>query len=481
MQRLVYVLPCVLALSCVTHVPTDPAPAKATVAQPPTPLADAYRDEATRILEAALASDAAWEKLRYLTDHVGHRLSGSKAMEHAVAWAQETLEADGHTVRLQPVDVPHWMRGRESARMMAPFPRDLEILSLGGSAGTPAGGVTGEVVVVEDFDELEARKDEIEGKIVLFDHAMPDYDAEKGSGYGETVHYRTRGPAEASRLGAVAALVRSVTATSLHTPHTGATHFREGITPIPAVALTIEDAMWIHRLTDAGESVRIRLDLEAKQLPDAPSHNVIAELRGREHPEEVVVIGAHLDSWDVGQGAHDDGAGCVAMMEALSTLRRLDLRPRRTVRVVLFTNEENGLRGAQAYADENDGELLHHVVAIEADNGGFAPLGFRVNGSAASLAQVRDIVSLLEPIGATQAKEGYGGADVGRLSERGVTTMGLWVEGSTYFDYHHTDADTLDKVDPDDLRKQVAAMAVMTYVLADMPTRLGANDGAGTK
>ncbi len=441
---------------------------------PATPIADPLRQDAQRVLEAALASSEAYEKLAYLTDRIGHRLSGSAQLEQAVAWAQAAMIADGHEhVRAEEVMVPRWVRGAESAALVAPVVRELAILGLGGASGTGPEGLTADVVRVTGLEELETLAPEVvAGKIVFLDKQMPAYTVEHGSGYGEVSKVRSRGPELASKMGAAGALVRSATARSLRTPHTGATRFSEGVKPIPAAALTLEDADLLARLIAAGERPRVRLTMSARLEGEVPSANVLGELVGREKPEEIVVIGAHLDSWDVGQGAHDDGAGCVIVMQALTTLRKLGLRPRRTIRVVLYTNEENGIRGARAYPKAHEAELAHHVAAIETDSGGYAPRGFRVQGSDQTVAQVKDIVSLLAPIGATEVEAGHGGVDISTLAPAGVPLLGLWVEGSRYFDIHHTHADTLDKVDPKDLRAGVAAMAVMAWVLAEMPGRL---------
>ena len=440
---------------------------------PALPIADHYRDIAGKIIGAALANQAAYEKLTFLADRIGHRLSGSKALEQAIDWAARELRRDGHEqVAKHKVMVPHWERGSESAHIVAPARHSLRLLGLGGTVGTPNVGVTGEVVVVQSFDELKEKAPQVKGRIVLFNARMPAYDRHKGAGYGETVRYRTQGPSEAAKLGAVASLVRSVTAFSMRTPHTGTLRYAPGIRKIPAAAISTEDADLIARLTKSGQTVRVNLKLGARWHADKASANVIAELRGNTTPSEVVVIGAHIDSWDVGQGAHDDGAGCVIVMQALTVLRHLGLIPKRTIRVVLFTNEENGLRGAMAYAERNKATLGAHVMALEADTGGFAPRGWRVNGSPTVLKNIRDLLTLAEALGAMEAKTGYAGADIGPLTKAGVPGLGLWMETKHYFDYHHTEADTLDKVNPKDLAKDVALVALTAYVVADMPGRL---------
>lgn len=434
-------------------------------------IADRYRATATAIIEHATKDRGAFAKLAYLTDHIGHRLAGEPSLDQAIAWATEAMKADGHDAKTEAAMVPKWVRGRESAELVTPVARPLKILGLGGSVGTPAAGITAPVVVVRDWAELDAKRESVKGAIVVFDHAMAAWNPKTGSGYGEAVEYRGQAASRASKYGAVAVLVRSVTAHSLATPHTGAMRYDDAVPKIPAASLTVEDTMLLARLAARGP-VSVKLAMEAQTFADVPSANVIGELRGKELPDEVVIIGAHLDSWDVGTGAHDDGAGCVTMMQALTTLRALKLAPRRTIRVVLFTNEENGLRGAKQYAKDHAAEFANMVLAVEADSGGYAPVGFSLADPApvARVAKLRDIASLLAPIGASRVLTGHGGADIGQLT--GVPQIGLITDGRTYFDIHHTEADTLDKVDPAALAKDVAAVAVLAYIVADMPDRL---------
>lgn len=441
-------------------------------------LATRYADVANRIIDATMEKNDAWDKLEQLCDGVGHRLSGSPALDRAIDWAIGAMRKDGDdNVHREKVMVPKWTRGNEWARLVEPRKAELHMLGLGMSIGTPPDGVTGPVVVVQDEDSFEKAANQMKGAIVLFNNPMPKWTKEGGSHYGRTVRFRGKGPQMAADKGAVACLVRSVTATSLCTPHTGATHYDKDVKTVPAAAITTEDADMLQRMFDRGMKPVVTLKMDAKHEGMAPSANVIGELRGSERPDEVVVIGGHLDSWDVGQGAQDDGGGCVIAMEAINVLRRLNLRPRRTIRVVLFVNEENGLAGAKQYAADHADELSRHVAAIESDSGIFAPLGMGVQHKdkarqAAGAARMKDILSLLEPIGATDAHEGWSGADVGRMHDAGVPLMGLIVYGEKYFDYHHTNADTLDKIDPAELSKCVATMAVVSYVLADMPGRI---------
>jgi carboxypeptidase Q len=449
-------------------------------------IADRYREVAAKIVAAATADRGAYAKLQQLTDHIGHRFSGSPELDRAIAWAAQTMKDDGHEVRTERAMVPHWVRGPEDAAIIAPVARPLHVIGLGGSVSTPRMGITAPIVVVRDWAELESKKESVKGAIVIFNVAMPAYTEQNGSGYGQVVEYRTRGPSRAAKLGAVATLVRSVTAHSLDTPHTGALHYDDAIPKVPAGALSVEDTLLLSRLAAEGP-VRIHLHLESQQLPDAPSANVIGELRGKERPDEVVVISGHLDSWDVGAGAHDDGAGVVTTMQAITVLRKLGLVPRRTIRVVLWTNEENGTKGAKAYAADHEAELPKHVLALETDSGGFTPRGFDVSvkdpaAQARAHTRIADIATLLKGIGVREVVAGHGGgADVGHLAAGGVPLVGLEVENRTYFDIHHTQADTLDKVDPAQLAADVAAVAVLAYIVADMPERVDAAGGDAPK
>src|SRR5688572_1948495 len=426
---------------------------------------DPYRSAASRLIGEALATRQAWERLAELGDTFGHRLTGSRALEDAIDWAVEQMKKDGlENVRKEPVKVPHWVRGRESLQIVAPRTHDVAMLGLGNSIGTPPDGVEGELLVVHSFQELDAAGARVKGKIVLYNVPFTNY--------GETVQFRAAGPSRAAALGAVAALVRAVGPPGLRTPHTGALNYAEGVAQIPAAAVATEDADRLQRMVDRGTTLRLRLRMEAKFLPDADSYNVIGEIRGRERPDEVIVVGGHYDSWDVGTGSTDDGGGCIVTWEALRLMKKLGLRPRRTVRVVLWTNEENGLRGALAYRDRHRDELLDHVLMLESDGGVFTPTGFGFSGSEAARAKIRDVAGLLSPIGADRIGPAGGGADIGPSVQAGnIPAMSLEVEGN-YFLIHHTQADTVDKIDPGDMSRAAAAIAVIAYVVADMPERL---------
>jgi carboxypeptidase Q len=457
---------------------TQPAPARqgeAAAAQtPPTPLPpprvkiEEYRERASRIIGAALTDDTAYRRLAWLTDRIGNRLSGSESLSRAVEWAVAEMKRDRlDNVRAEKVMVPHWVRGEESLELVEPVSRKLPMLGLGNSVGTPPEGLTAEAVVVRSFDELEALGERVRGKIVVYNVPFTTY--------GQTVAYRGAGASRAMKYGAVAAVVRSVTPVSLQTPHTGALRYAEGEAQhLPAAAVTIEGAELLQRMYDRGEHPRLRLKMEAHFLPDAESANVVAEIKGRERPGEVVVVGGHIDSWDVGQGAHDDGGGCIVSWEVARLLKSLNLRPRRTIRVVLFTNEENGVRGGNGYRDAHKSEVADHVLAIESDIGVFRPTGFGLSEKASPQARAdfQEIAKLLAGIRADRIDPDGEGTDIGPLMREGVTGASLNVDASHYFDIHHTQADTFDKVNPQELAACVAAMTVMAYVVADMPDRL---------
>jgi len=425
---------------------------------------DDYRNAAGRIIGAALTSKRAYERLAYLTDHIGNRLSGSAALERGIEWAVAEMKKDGlDNVRAEKVMVPHWVRGEESLEMISPVTRSLNILGLGNSVGTPEAGITAAVVVVRNFDELEALGEKVRGKIVAYNAPFTTY--------GASVLYRGAGASRAARYGAVATLVRSITPISLQTPHTGALRYDESVSKIPAAAITIEAAELLQRMQDRGEQVTVRLKMAAKFLPDAESANVIGELKGTEKSDEVVVVSGHFDSWDVGQGANDDGGGCIVSWEAVRLLKELGLRPRRTIRVVLWTNEENGGRGGLAYREAHRDELAKHVFAIESDSGIARPQGFGLTNTAPlqARANLKEILRLLSGIAADRVADDGGGSDIGPIVRDGVIGASLDVDGTHYFDIHHTQADTLDKIDPRDLAMCVATMAVVAYTIADLP------------
>lgn len=431
----------------------------------PDPIITRYQAVADRLTSAALADSAAWHKIAELADRFGHRISGSAALEQAHDWILERMKADGlENVRGEPVMVPRWVRGRESAAMLQPRFGQLPMLGLGGSIGTPAGGITAEVMVVTSFDDLKARATEARGKIVLFDVPFTNY--------GATVQYRGGGAVEAAKAGAVASMIRSVGPFGMRTPHTGGMRYDAAVTNIPHFAITAEDASMIHRIRNRGEKVVVKVEMAAATLPDSPSKNVIGEIRGSEKPDEIIVMGGHTDSWDVGTGAMDDIGGVVIAWEAIRLMKQLGLRPRRTIRVVGWTNEENGGRGGAGYRGAHQSELANHILAIESDGGVFRPTGFGFTGSEAARAILKRMSPLLKRVGADSIGPAGGGADIGPIMALGVPGMGHNVDETKYFWYHHTEADNVDKLDPREVAMNVAAMAVMAFVVADLEERL---------
>jgi hypothetical protein len=448
----------------------------ALLAQAPDPVAKLKAD--------ALASDAAYKDLEHLCDRIGARPAGSKELDEAIAWTQAVLKREGFVnVRAEPVKIPVWKRGAERGWIEAPARHELSLLGLGGTVPTPKGGITADALVVGSFDELKAAGEaRVKGRVVVFDVPF--------TGYGATVAYRGNGAIEAAKLGAVAALVRSVTAVSLDTPHTGAMRYAEGVPRIPAAAITIENATLLRRLQAAGRTPRVHLELDSAQLPDAMSANVVGEIPGSEKPEEIVVLAGHLDSWDVGTGAQDDGVGCMIALHAAAQIKRSGLKPRRTLRVVLFTNEEHGLAGAKAYVDAHRDEVARHAALLETDSGNGLIQGFSLDlgggqprnrakapgqpteAQARGLSLLRGIAPHLADLGAMKMELGGSGADIGSFVALGAPGIGVGHDTARYWDVHHTRADTFDKINPGDLRKNVAILAVMAFTLADMKERL---------
>ena len=450
-------------IACLLLLVTSSADSRA---QAPHGWLNAYRAEATRLIKAAQTDDFAYRRLTELTDTFGARLSGSDNLERAIAWALETMKADGlENVRAEPVMVPRWVRGRESAEIIDPPQHTMAMLGLGGSVGTPRGGIEADVITVTTFDELQVRRAEAPGRIVLLNAAFTNY--------SDTVTFRTHGARIAAQHGAVAVLVRSVGPAGLRTPHTGSVQYMPGQPQIPAAAIAAEDANRIARLTARGRRVRVRLSMEARTEGHVQSANVVAEIRGRERPEEIVLLGGHIDSWDVGAGASDDGVGCIVTWEALRLMKVLGLRPRRTVRLVLFTNEENGFGGADAYAARYREVAGNHVFALEADSGVFAPAALGFSGSPAARTTIGQIATLLSGLDITGVGPTGGGADIDPIAQLGdVPTMAYLGETAKYFVIHHTAADTVERIAPDEVTRAAAAIAVMSYVVADMPERL---------
>jgi carboxypeptidase Q len=431
----------------------------------------------TRAAVAALVAKGstptrATEWVRRLTDEVGPRLAGSAGDRAAIAWGQALFRELGlSNVRAEEVPVTAWERGVETARVVSPYPQKLVVTALGGSVGTAAAGVTAPVVEMKTLEALEkalaADPDAVRGRIVYFSQRMGR--AGQGPGYGATVGARSSGAAKAGPHGALAVLVRSVGTSRSRFAHTGSTTYVEGGPRIPAAAVAHADADLLERLLARGP-VTVNLVLGCRNLPPATSANVIGEVTGSGTPDEVVVVSGHLDSWDLGTGAVDDGAGCAIAIEAARLVAESPRRPRRTIRVVLFANEESGLAGGTGYAARHAARLSKHAGAFEADSGTGAPLGFSWNAADSLEPALVAVAKLLEPLGAgALRKGGHGGADISPMASAGVPLFGLRQETGNYFDYHHTADDTFDKIEPASLDKAAAALAAMAYAVADLP------------
>ena len=430
-----------------------------------------------RLRDAAMQDPYALNELRHLTDNIGPRLSGSPQAQQAVDYVAAEMRALGAEVTLEKAMVPHWVRGQETAEVVA-WPsqtpgttQKVVLTALGGSVATPAEGITAEVVVVDNWQQLHALpQDAVKGKILLFNHKFDKELAAQGRGgsaYGGGVVYRGAGPMAGGALGAVAVLVRSVGGADYRLPHTGVTEYAPGVPKIPAAAVTAEDADLLKDLTSQGP-LKLHLTLTPQTLPDAPSYNVIADWKGSERPEQVVIVSGHLDSWDLGTGAIDDGAGVVVSMETIKLLHDLNIHPRRTVRFVAWMSEEEGSQGAAAYMADHATEMADHIGAIESDLGSDHPTGIYYAGKPALHEWLRPVAEVLDTIGAeTLVAAPETGEDIGGLTEKGVPSFAPVQDSRTYFNYHHTAADTFDKVDPRHLDENSAVMAVLAYALAD--------------
>ncbi len=424
---------------------------------------------ADRLVSAELSTVKAFQTLTYLTDEIGPRPSGSKNARMAVEWTTAQFKAWGIPVRNEPVKVPHWVRGAESATLVSHNNQRLILTALGGSASTLPKGITADVVEVTSFDELKSLGDRVKGKIVFYYNPMDMALVTAGRGfeaYSKAVIFRAEGASRAASYGAVAVLIRSVGSASLRTPHTGMVRYDSKLPRIPAAALTAEDALLVHRLLNHRENVRVHLQLESKVLPDVESANVVAEIRGSEKPDEIVVIGGHLDSWDLGTGAIDDGAGVAMVMETMRLIHESGLTPKRTVRCVLFMNEEFGQGGGGPYfAAKKNGK---NVAGLGGDSGAGPPMGFTTTLKGDALTALEKSLGPLKGLHAgTLDSQAETGADTSLLVEAGVPGFGFVPDPLHYFDYHHTPADTLDKVDPNDLQQDAAAIAALTWILAD--------------
>jgi hypothetical protein len=478
-QQLKTYLGCVTLafIFCITVHAQQPAPAPT-----PPPFSPQLVRQLETIQSRALESDYAYRQVEHLTNNIGPRLTGSAQAQAAVEYVAGEMRRLGLEVQLEKLSVPHWVRGEERAALVQfrgqaqGTEQKVVLTALGGSVATPPAGLTAEVVVVNDFDELQRLgRANVEGRIVLFNHRFDEQMAKQGYGseaYGQAVVYRGGAPSAAARLGAVATLVRSVGGLSFRLPHTGSTRYTEGVPRIPAAAVAAEDADMIAYLVKQG-TVRMRLVLTPQQLPDALSYNVIADLRGSERPEEYVIVSGHLDSWDLGTGAIDDAAGVAVAMQTAQLFQQLHLRPRRTLRFIAWMNEENGLAGGRTYGREHADEVARHFAAIESDRGAGHLLGFELKGRPEVITLLAQVSRVLESQGAGLVRSVEDTeADISPLAAAGVPAFGLWQDTRTYFDYHHTAADTFDKIKPRELQENAAAMAVLAYALANLPQPL---------
>jgi hypothetical protein len=424
-----------------------------------------------RIIATELATSQAYELLAYLSDDIGPRPSGSSNAALAVQWTTERFRAWGIDVRNEPVIVPHWVRGAESARLVSHRDQKIVLTALGGSDATLPEGITADIVEVRSYDELQALGASVEGKIVFYNSAM-DMDLVRAGrsldAYRKAVVFRSNGASRAAERGAAGAIIRSVGSASLRTPHTGSMCYDPKWPRIPAAAVTAEDAMLMDRLLARGDRVRMHLTLTPETLPDVESANVVAQIQGCELPDEIVLIGAHLDTWDLGTGAIDDGSGVAMVMETMRLLHEMELRPKRTIRCVLFMNEENGLAGGRAYFAAHQNEA--HAAALEADLGAGAPTGFVTTLKNEALQVIQCRALSLESVGASRFETSDDtGVDISPLTRAGVPGFGYVTDPVHYFDYHHTAADTLDKVDPRELTRGAAAISALTWILANAP------------
>jgi hypothetical protein len=423
-----------------------------------------------QIYNAELTQGQCYPMLEYLTTRIGARLSGSPGAAAAVEWTRHEMDNFADSVRLQPVMVPHWIRGqKEIGRVLNAKKRgvvDFNVCALGMSVGTGPEGVTANVVEVKSFDELkQLGEKKVKGKIVFFNRPMDPTRVNTFEAYGGAVEQRALGPSEAAKYGALAVIVRSMGVNPEDYPHTGGLRYTPNIVKLPAVAISTRHADALSKLLKEEKDLQFYMETHCETLADAPSFNVIGEIKGSEYPDEIIVVGGHLDSWDLAQGAHDDGAGCVQSMEVLRLFKMMGYKPKRTIRAVMFMNEENGLRGGIEYARQAELRKEKHIAAIESDEGGFTPRGFTMTADEKVVSTIKSWKPLLEPYGLTDIGRSGGGADIGPLQPQGVPIIGFLPDSQRYFDYHHTPEDTFDKVSKRELELGAASMAALVYLI----------------
>lgn len=420
-----------------------------------------------KIFNTALSEGKSYEWLRQLTQDVGPRLSGSEGAAKAVVYTKSVMEAEQlDNVFQQNVMVPHWVRGaKEKAQIINGKQKtDIPVAALGGSVATPKGGIKGNVIEVKSFQELrELGADKVKGKIVFFNRPMDPTKLNTFEAYAGAVEQRGSGASEAAKLGAIGAIVRSMTTRLDDFPHTGSMRYASGAPIVPAAAISTNAAELLSKTLKANPQTQIYFEQSCETLPDAPSHNVIGELKGKSG--KYIVVGGHLDSWDFAQGAHDDGSGCVQSIEAVRLLKALGYQPNNTLRAVMFMNEENGLKGGITYADSAKSAKEVHIAAIESDRGGFTPLGFGIVGTAAQKSRIQSWQKLFAAYGIHELGPGGGGADIGPLAQQGTLLLGLIPDSQRYFDYHHASSDKFETVSKRELELGGAAMAAMMYLI----------------
>ena len=441
--------------------------------------AQKHEENLRAIFDEALTNGQSYPMLEYLSLTIGHRLSGSPSAAAAVEYTRQQMESYGFdNVYLQPVMVPHWIRGqKEVGRILGTKsgPQDVNVIALGNSVGTGPDGILAEVIEVQSLAELaELGRKNVEGKIVFFNRPMDPKHIHTGHAYSGAGDQRSSGPSEAAKYGAVGAINRSLTLAMNDSPHTGMLSYKEGIPQIPAVAISTIGAEKLSKALKANKELKFYMETHCKMLPEVLSYNVIGELKGSEFPEEYIVVGGHLDSWDVGDGSHDDGAGCVQAIEAVRIFKATGIRPKRTLRAVMFMNEENGLRGGKEYARVAKEKGEKHVAALESDSGGFTPRGFGIKSSEEVLAIIQGWGDLLAPYDLRKIVKGYGGADINPMEDQGPILIGLMPDSQRYFDYHHTQDDTFDKVNKRELELGAASMAALMYLIDQEDLNQGA-------
>lgn len=428
-------------------------------------ISENYNGIADLMIKAAHNDTLAYHRLAYMCDVFGPRLSGSENLEKALIWMLEEMKKDGfENVRADEVPVPHWVRKYEKCELIFPRKANIPVFAYGGSVSTPKGGITAKVIVVNSFEELKNRKDEVPGKIVVYNFPY--------EGYGKGFPYRYNGAIEAAKYGAVASLMRPLSTYAANNVHTGVMNYDESIRKIPHASITPEDALLLSRLISYGFTPELHLEIETETFPDALSHNIMGEIIGTEFPDEIIAIGGHTDSWDAGSGAHDNAGGCITTWEAVRLIKNLGLKPKRTIRIVQWTNEENGVRGGNYYRDQHKDE--NHVLMFEHDSGVFTPSAIRFTGSENVLNTLKFIEPILQKINPElKITSGGGGVDIDPMMKTGVPGMSLGTyDAGKYFQYHHSHTDTPDKVSPKDLNDCIAAIAIAIYIYSDLPSEL---------